>query len=74
VSGRGPAGRVARVGGGLGQGGATQRRKGGERGEGVEGMLTTGLDGRQEPLTGIHPRAGREREREVEDREGGYFA
>jgi hypothetical protein len=34
-------------------------------GDGEEGKLTTGLDERKQPLTGIHPRAGRE----VEERE-----
>jgi hypothetical protein len=38
-----------------------------ERGEGEEGKLTTGLDRRKQPLTGILPRAGREGE-------GCYFA
>jgi hypothetical protein len=40
-----------------------------ERGEGEEGKLTTGLDGWKQPLTGIHPRAGRE----VEERERDVF-
>jgi hypothetical protein len=39
--------------------------EGGRRGE-----THHGLDGRQQPLTGIHPRVGRE----VEESEGGYFA
>jgi hypothetical protein len=67
--GQGPArawGRGRRTGGGARPGGAAQG-EGGERGErGTQ----HGLDGRQQPLTGIHPRAGRE----VEEREGGYFS
>jgi hypothetical protein len=64
--GRAGLGQRARQGEGLGHG---------EEREGREDRGTHhGLDGRQQPLTGIHPRTRREVERGGREGEGGYFA
>jgi hypothetical protein len=47
----------------MGEGGRRERR-GEERG--IEGELTSGLDDRRQPLTGIPPRAREMEEREME--------
>jgi hypothetical protein len=56
-------------------GGRHREMKGGERVE-RRGGAHHGLDGRQQPLIGIHPRAGREVERggREGEGEGGYFS